>query len=261
MTILEEIFAHKRREVARRKQARPMAAVELEAEAAPLPLDFLAAVCRPPQARPRLIAEVKAASPSRGELVKDFDPERLASLYQQNGAAAISVLTDEKYFKGSLADLYRISRLSPRLPLLRKDFVCEPYQIYEGRAAGADAILLIAACLDLPQLKFLHTLVLALGMVPLVEVHNRPELDMALSCAPLMIGINNRNLHDFSVNLETSLELIPLVPAGVCRVAESGIHSRAEVDRLASAGVDAILVGEALLTAPDPAAKVRSLSE
>ena len=261
MTILDEIFAHKRQEVDRNRQARPLVDVERAAHAAPPPLDFLAAVRCPPGATPRLIAEVKGASPSRGELVKDFNPLRLARLYQQNGAAAISVLTDEKYFRGSLADLQQIAHLPSRPPLLRKDFICDPYQIYEGRAAEADAILLITACLALPQLKQLHALVLELGMTPLVEVHTRAELDLALECSPRLVGINNRNLHDFSITLETSLGLIPLIPAGVCRVAESGIHSRADVDHLAAVGVDAVLVGEALVTAPDSAAAVRSLCQ
>ena len=261
MTILDEIFAYKRQEVTLRKQDRPLGEVERADRAAPPPLDFLTAVRRPPGGTPRLIAEVKGASPSRGELVKDFNPLRLARVYQQNGAAAISVLTDEKYFKGSLEDLQQIAHLPLRLPLLRKDFICDPYQVYEGRAAEADAILLIAACLVLPQLKLLHALVLELGMTPLVEVHTRAELDMALGCSPQLVGINNRNLHDLSIKLETSLALSPLIPAGVCRVAESGIHSRADVECLAAVGVDAVLVGEALVTDPDPAEKVRSLCQ
>ena len=261
MTILDEIFAHKQVEVSRRQRAVPMAEMERAALATAPALDFIAAVRRQPLARPRLIAEVKRASPSRGDLAGDLDPLRLASVYQQNGAAAISVLTDEKYFNGRLEDLQAVARLSPRLPVLQKDFINSPYQVYEARAAGADAILLITAALDASRLRSLNALAAGLGMAALVEVHQRAELDVALDCSPSMIGINNRNLHDFTVRLETTLDLRPFVPQGVCLVAESGIHTEEDVDRLAAAGVDALLVGEALITAPDTAAKVRSLSQ
>ena len=259
MNILDEIFAYKHQEVAERQAARPLAEVRRDAEAAAPVLDFVGAL-RNQTNGPALIAEVKCASPSRGLLAKNFDPLRLASTYQANGAAAISVLTDERYFKGHLDYLRQIAKSSPRLPLLRKDFLCDPYQVYEARAAGADAVLLIAAYLDLPALCDLHALARELGMAPLVEVHSREELDMALRADPVLLGVNNRDLRDFTVRLETTLTLRPFVPPGVCLVAESGIHTAADIARLGEAGVDAILVGEALVTAPDVAAKVRELA-
>jgi indole-3-glycerol phosphate synthase len=259
MTILDEIFAHKRAEVAVCQEAAPLTAVRERAKQAAPPLDFVAALCGT-RSRPALIAEVKRASPSRGLLVPDFDPLRLARIYIENGAAAISVLTDERYFGGSLDHLAQIAGCRPRLPLLRKDFIGDPYQIYEARAAGADAVLLIAALLPQAQLCSLGSLAEELGMAALVEVHNRVELEIALHCRSRLIGINNRDLVDFTVNLETTLRLRPHIPAGVCVVAESGIHSPADVARLAGAGVDAILVGEALVTAPDVAAAVRDLA-
>lgn len=210
-------------------------------------------------AKVTLIAEVKCASPSRGLLSPDFDPLKLAATYATNGAAAISVLTDERYFKGHL-DYLRQIRQAQAIPLLRKDFICDPYQVYEARAAGADALLLIAAELVLSQLADLQALTHSLGMAALVEVHNLPELETALQSGARLIGINNRNLHTFQVSLETSQELRPLIPAEICVVAESGIHSAADVARLAGINVQAVLVGEALVTAADTAAKVRELS-
>jgi indole-3-glycerol phosphate synthase len=260
---LETIMTHKLDEVARLKLNRPLGTVRAAAESAGPPLDFVRAVMRPeslPGARPRLIAEVKCASPSRGVLVKDFDPLRLAGLYQQNGAAAISVLTDERFFQGRLEYLSQIAALSPRLPVLRKDFILDAYQVYEARAAGADAALLIAACLEPAQLRDLHTLARELGLAPLVEVHNEAELESALTCHPVLVGFNNRDLHTFVTRLEVCLRLFTLLPAGITAIAESGIHTRADVDRLAEAGMDAILVGEALVTAPDVAAAVRNLA-
>lgn len=256
MNILDEIFVYKREEVASRQKAVPLARVRAEAETAPAALDFAAALRAAPH-KPALIAEVKCASPSRGLLVKDFDPIRLARTYQQNGASAISVLTDERYFRGHLDYLRQIAQLKPRLPLLRKDFVCDPYQIYEARAAGADAVLLIVAHLEKTCLIELHALIRELGMAPLVEVHSQAELETALECRPTLVGVNNRDLRDFTVRLENTLILRPSVPPGVCLVAESGIHTPADIQRLADARVDAILVGEALVTAEDVAAKVR----
>ncbi len=263
MNVLDEIFVHKREEVAAAKTLRPLRELRQAAEAASRPLDFIAALrrLRQPRQRPALIAEIKRASPSRGEIKAGLDPLALARIYCQNGASAISVLTDERYFHGSLDDLRQVAALSPRLPLLRKDFLFDPYQVYEARAAGADAVLLIAACLEPAQLCDLHSLAAALGMASLVEIHSAHELEVLFRtwCPPL-VGINNRDLADFSVDLENTLRLRPLVPASACVVAESGIHTPADVDRLASAGVDAILVGEALVTAADPAAIVRSLA-
>ncbi len=266
MSRLDAIFAHKRAELAQRRSSRPLAQVCQEAARAPAPLDFVAALRSAP-ARPALIAEVKAASPSRGILAADFNPLRLAQTYAANGAAALSVLTDERFFNGSLGHLATVRRHLPGLPLLRKDFICDPYQVYEARAAGADAVLLIAAALGPTELAELQALVQHLGMAALIEVHTQDELAQALACNPVLIGINNRNLHDFSVSLETTEALAPHVPTGVCLVAESGIFTAHDRRRLSQvrrnghgSGVDAILVGEALVTAKDVAGKTRELS-
>ena len=263
MTILDEIFAHKRQEVARRKQDKPLARLQAEAAQASPALDFTSAL-QSAGRKPALIAEVKRASPSRGILRQDFDPLRFAELYQRNGAEAISVLADERYFQGSLDTLTQIANhlrdFPPRLPLLCKDFLFDPYQVYEARLAGADAVLLIAAMLSETQFQELHALSLELGMEALVEVHTRAELERVLPHRPRLVGINNRNLHDFSVSLDTTLRLRAHVPHGVCVVAESGIHTPFDVCLLAQAGVDAMLVGEALVTAPDVALAVRALS-
>ncbi|HZD57740.1 MAG TPA: indole-3-glycerol phosphate synthase TrpC [Anaerolineales bacterium] len=269
MTILDEIFTQKRFEIARKKQVKSAAEVQAEAERARPPMDFVAALRRGSllsvhRPKPALIAEIKRASPSKGLLRADFNPIDLARLYRQNGASAVSVLTDERYFRGHLDHLRWVARefmeSGPRLPLLRKDFICEPYQVYESRAAGADAILLIAAHLEADRLQKLHALSLSLGMAPLVEVHNQAEVVEALRCDPILMGINNRDLQDFSVNLETTLRLRRLVPAGICLVAESGIRSREDVEILSSAQVDAILVGEAIVTAADVPGMVRHFS-
>jgi indole-3-glycerol phosphate synthase len=258
MSILDEIFAHKREEVAAQKRAVSLAEVKARAADAPPPRDFVAALRASP-ARPALIAEAKKASPSKGVMAPDFDPIALAGAYRAAGAAAMSVLTDERYFQGHLDDLRRIAALSGGLPLLRKDFIFDPYQVYEARAAGADAVLLIVACLEPGRLRELHALVRDLGMAPLVEVHTAAEAEIALSCEPILVGINNRDLHTFTVNLETTERLRPLFPPDVCIVAESGIKSRADAARLAAAGADAMLVGESLVTAADTEQKIRSL--
>jgi indole-3-glycerol phosphate synthase len=269
MTILDEIFANKRSEVAQKKREKPFDEVQAEAARSAPALDFVAALRhfseKAPRAfNPALIAEVKRASPSKGIFREDLDPVHLARLYRRNGAAAISVLTDERYFKGSLEHLRSIrrdfERTAPRVPLLRKDFIFDPYQIYEARAAGADCVLLIAAHLSRIELTQLHSLALELGMTPLVEVHSLPELEMALACEPRLVGINNRDLGDFSVSLDTTMRVSEFVPQEVCLVAESGIHSRKDIDFLAGTKVDAVLVGEALVTAPDVASKVRELA-
>jgi indole-3-glycerol phosphate synthase len=260
MSHLDEILAHKRGELAARMRETPLAEVQAEAALAAPPPDFLAAVRRPPGESPRLIAEIKCASPSKGLLVQDFDPLRLARAYCENGAAAISVLTDEHFFHGHLEHLRQVAALEPRMPVLRKDFILEEYQLYEARAAGASAVLLIAAALPPERLRTLRELAEALGMAALVEAHDRPELEAALEAGARLVGINNRDLHTFNTTLETTLRLRPLVPPGVVVVAESGIHDRADVECLAQAGVDALLVGEALVTAADTAAKVRELA-
>ncbi len=263
MSRLKEIFENKRLEVAASKAARPLAEVADAAQRAAPALDFAGALRA--ARRPALIAEVKAASPSRGQLTARngiaFDPVALARTYAENGAAAISVLTDARYFGGSLDHLAAVRAALPNTPLLRKDFICDPYQVYEARAAGADAILLIVAELDAPDISELSRLAAELRMAALVEVHTAAELNVALDCAARLIGINNRNLHDFSVRLETTLELAPCAPPDRLLVAESGVFTAAHLERLSlGRGVDAVLVGEALVTAPDIGAKVRELA-
>lgn len=260
MSILDEILTQKREEVALLDET----ALRRAAEASPAPRDFLGALSagRSKNA-PALIAEIKRASPSRGLLAPHLDPDATAGLYAANGAAAISVLTDETFFKGSLEILRRLRferRIS--LPLLRKDFVIHAAQVYEARAAGADAVLLIAAALpDDARFAALHALACELGLTALVEVHDEAELERALRLKDVrLIGVNNRDLGTFRVDLAVSERLRARIPAGITVVAESGIHSAADVARLRRAGVDAVLVGEALVTAPDPAAKVREIA-
>lgn len=269
MSILDQIFAYKFAEVEHRLAQRPLEIVERQALETVPPADFVTALRRSSgdpvrSAGPALIAEVKRASPSKGVLRADFDPLELARIYQENGAAAISVLTDERFFMGSLDHLRQIAEdMSQRgdgLPLLRKDFIFHPYQVYEARAAGAAAVLLIAGRLRPEQLKALHALIVDLGMTPLVEVHDQAELEIALQCEPRLIGINNRDLRDFSTDLQTTVSLSELIPPRICLVSESGIHSRADVQIFAQARVEAILVGEALVTAKDIAGQVRDLA-
>jgi indole-3-glycerol phosphate synthase/phosphoribosylanthranilate isomerase len=257
MTILDDILTYKRSELAERKRAWPLADVQAEAARAAPPRDFVAAL-RESQSRPALIAEIKRASPSRGLLVLDFDPVRLARAYCDGGAAAISVLTDERFFQGHL-DHLRVIREKVDLPILRKDFIFDPYQVYEARAVGADAILLIVAMLSDGELHTLHRLAHELGMAALVEVHDEPELRRALALQPRLIGVNNRDLHTFQVDIETTARLRSFVPPDVTLVAESGIHTPADVARLARIGADTMLVGESLVVAEDTGAKVREL--
>lgn len=258
MSILDKIFTHKRTEVAARQKAVPLAEMRRLAEETAAPQNFIAALRQSP-AQPALIAEAKKASPSKGLLAPNFDPVKLAQLYQANGAAAMSVLTDETYFQGHLDYLRQIAALPGRLPLLRKDFLYDPYQVYEARAAGADAVLLIVAHLSPSQLQDLLQLTAVLNMTALVEVHTQAELEVALNCDPLLVGINNRDLHTFAVSLETTRRLRPLLPPHVTVVAESGIHTPADVTALRDMGVDAMLVGESLVTAADTGAKMREL--
>ena len=266
MTILDDIIKYKRtEELPKQMELREAALVRAEATLVPNPRDFVAALRA--SGRVALITEVKKASPSKGLLRHKFDPLDLATTYAENGAAAISVLTDTRYFQGSLDHLAQIrqrldSSLSsqPPTPLLRKDFIFDPYQVYETRAAGADALLLIAAVLNDKDMAGLLSLTHSLGLTALVEVHNRAELERVLPLQPRLIGVNNRNLHDFSVDLNTCIELRQHVPADICFVAESGIHTAPDVARLAREGVDAVLVGEALVKAKDVGRKVRELA-
>ncbi len=262
MSILDEIFVHKRSEVEHKRVEFPLDEIKRLALQTKPALDFLAALKRADDDKgfPALIAEVKHRSPSRGILASDFDPVGLARIYADNGAAAISVLTDERYFGGHQDYLKMISIEELGIPLLRKDFIFDPYQVYEARVAGADAILLIAAALTIEQLHSLHQLASELGMIALIEVHNLEELQLALSCEPCLIGINNRNLHDFSVSLDVTLQLRSYIPQGVLVVSESGIRSQRDFERLATAGVNAVLIGEALVTSQDVAAAVQGFS-
>ena len=265
MSILAEIIAHKKTEIA----SLDARSLRRASDSAPAPRDFLAAIAPRPLGEGtgvravRLIAELKRASPSKGILAPHLDLFQVADIYSANGAAVISVLTDEKYFMGKLETLreLRFTRRSG-LPLLRKDFIIDEVQLYESKVNGADAILLIAAALpDEKHFADLHALTLELGLTPLVEVHDETETGRALKLKDIrLIGINNRNLATFDVSLETTERLRPMIPNGITVVAESGIFTAADVQRLADAKVDAILVGEALVTAPDIGAKVRELS-
>ncbi len=257
MSILDEIFAHKRLEITAARQRLSITDLEAVVRNLPIPLDFAAALRGALDSGPRLVAEVKHRSPSKGILCPDFDPLKLARTYAENGAAAISVLTDEKYFGGSLDYLRKIAGLGLGVPLLRKDFIFDRYQLLEARAAGASAVLLIVAMLELAELRDLLAETHELGLGALVETHTQDEVERALDVGARVIGINNRDLHTFNVSLETSLKLRPLIPPGVVMVTESGIHTPEDVARLAAAGVDAMLIGEGLVTASDIAAKVR----
>ena len=224
--------------------------------AAPAPRDFLAAVSTPGPIR--LIAEVKKASPSKGVIRTDFEPVAIARTYAQHGAACLSVLTDEQYFQGSLDYLRRI-RATVDLPVLRKDFIIDPYQVYEARTAGADAVLLIAECLDDNELRLLHDTVGELQMTALVELYDPENLSRVLDVGAKLIGVNNRDLRTFETDLEHTLRLREQVPTDRALVAESGIRTRADVQRLEAAGVNAILVGETLMASPDIGAAVDEL--
>jgi indole-3-glycerol phosphate synthase len=258
VNILDTIVAEKKLELAK---LRPQASQLKQAAAVRKDFrDFASALNRDDGVA--LIAEVKKASPSAGLIVKDFDAIRIARDYESAGASALSVLTDEKFFQGRLEYLQLI-RDTVRLPLLRKDFIIDELQIYEAAARGADAILLIVAILDDAQLKGFRELALQLRLAALVEVHDEPELDRALASGAEIIGVNNRDLRDFSVSLTTTEKLGAKMKRGMCGkhtlVAESGIHARADIERVAKAGANAILVGESLMRSGDIAAKVKEL--
>lgn len=254
--ILEEIVADKRREIGERKQRISLAEFRRRAESVREALDLRGALVKPNVA---LIAEIKRASPSRGALKADADIPRLARTYAQNGAAAISVLTDKKHFGGSLNDL-KVVRVAADVPILRKDFVVDEYQVYEARALQADALLLIVRLLSSSQLSDYRMLAESLGMHALVEIHSEAELETAVAAGAWVVGINNRNLADFTVDLAITERLAPRVPRDKVVVAESGVSTRADVGRAAHAGAHAVLVGEALMRAGDVAAKVQELA-
>ncbi len=256
-TILDRIVADKREELAATQRRVPFADLKARLPQAPPPRPFAGALRADSL---RLVAEVKKASPSRGLLREDFDPLALARSYAGAGAAAVSVLTDERHFQGSLDHLASIRAALPKgPPLLRKDFLFDHYQLYEARTHGADAVLLIAAVLNSALLAHLIGLATALDMDALVEVHDELELERALMASARLVGINNRDLRTFEVDLAATERLRPLIPPEVTVVAESGIATRADVERLEALGVHAVLIGEALVTATDPAAKVREL--
>ena len=256
--ILDEIVAAKRQELALQKESVSLAMLQDRIAAQPRPLNLSGALMG---GGIRLIAEVKKASPSRGLLCPDFDPVRLAGIYASNGAAAISVLTDPR-FQGELDHLARIkdTGASQRAPVLRKDFHFDPYQVYEARAAGADALLLIVAILSHRQLNELLDLSRELWMQCLVEVHDEAEIQVALDAGAEVIGINNRDLRDFTTDLAVTERLVPLVPRGKIVVSESGISSQEHLRRLARGRINGVLVGEALVTAPDVGEKVREFT-
>ena len=251
--ILARIVDHKRSLLARASGKR--AELERRAAARSPARDFRGALTAAP---PAIISEIKQASPSKGVFTEDFQPAAIAKLYASGGAAALSVLTDEEFFKGKLGDL-EAARAVVNVPVLRKDFTIDEFHVIEAAAHGADAILLIAAILDGAQLRGFRELAARYGMAALVEVHDDHELDAALESGAEIVGVNNRNLHTFQVTLDTSLRLVAKMPAGVIKVAESGIHSRADVERLRAAGFHAFLVGEHLMKSADPAGALREL--
>lgn len=256
MSVLSEILADKRTEIDLARRKTPLGELQRMVLDLPRPRDFVHALASAPA--PALIAEVKRSSPSKGILRHDFDPVAIAMAYAENGAACVSVLTDERHFGGSIAHLGAV-RAEIGLPLLRKDFIIDEYQVVESRVAGGDAVLLIAAALQRSELLRLSSAAAALGLAVIVEVHDESELDDALATRATLIGINNRDLHVFRTAIETTLTLAPKVPSDRMVVSESGIKTRADVERLGQAGVRAVLVGEALIRADDVGAKVREL--
>jgi len=257
--ILQKIVASKREEVAAGKAARDLASLRREAEARGGQRDFVAALRVAAERRgAAVIAEVKKASPSKGVLRADFRPAEIAASYERHGAAALSVLTDAPFFQGSREAL-EAAREACALPVLRKDFLVDPWQLFEARAMGADCILLIAAILGDAELAEFEATAQALGMAVLVEVHDRAELERALRLSTPLIGINNRDLRTFEVSLDTTMAMLPAIPPERIVVSESGIHARADVARLRAAGVSAYLVGEAFMRAEDPGAALASL--
>jgi indole-3-glycerol phosphate synthase len=254
--ILKKILAVKAQEVAAAKPAKPLPQLRAEAEHAPPVRDFVGAIrAKIAAKKPAVIAEIKKASPSKGVIREDFRPDDIAKSYARHGAACLSVLTDEQFFQGS-ADYLKLARAACNLPVLRKDFIVDEYQIYQARAMGADAILLIASALTLGQMKEFEKLAFQLGMAVLVEVHDADELDIALKLSTPLIGINNRNLRTFKVNLQTTLNLLSQLPPERIVVTESGILTNDDVKLMQKNQVNAFLVGEAFMRAADPGAEL-----
>jgi indole-3-glycerol phosphate synthase len=257
--ILNKILAVKREEVAAAKAVKPLAAIRVEAEAQPPARDFVGAIrARLAAGRPAVIAEIKQASPSKGVLRADFRPAEIAADYERHGAACLSVLTDRQFFQGA-PEYLQVARAACALPVLRKDFMVDPYQIHEARAMGADAILLIVAALTVEQMRNLEDIALSLGMAVLVEAHDGAELTSALTLQTPLIGINNRNLRSFEVSLDTTLAQLPRIPGDRIVVTESGILTPDDVDRMQRSGVHSFLVGEAFMRAPSPGGELGRL--
>ena len=257
--ILDRILARKREEIEAARAALPLAEMQRRAAAAPPPRDFVGALrAKIATGRPAVIAEVKKASPSKGLLRADFDPAAIARGYAAGGAACLSVLTDRDFFQGAPEHL-ALARSACALPVLRKDFVTEPYQVFESRALGADCILLIAAALARQDMQGLEASARSLGMAVLVEVHDAGELEAALTLQTPLLGINNRDLRSFETRLETTLDLLPGIPKGRIVVTESGIGGREDVRRMRGNGIDAFLVGEAFMRAADPGAALKAM--
>jgi indole-3-glycerol phosphate synthase len=253
---LDELVGATREAVHRRKRERPLAEVEREAGSQPEGRPFAEALARPGTS---LIAEHKRRSPSAGTIREGLSCADVVSAYERGGAAALSVLTEEAHFGGSLADL-REARAASELPVLRKDFTIDPYQLYEAKAAGADAVLLVVGAMSQDELAALYRDAHALDLDAIVEIHDEEELDAALEVDADVLGINNRDLEDFSVDIQRTFDLLHDVPAGKVVVSESGIHTREQIDELEQVGVDAVLIGEALMRAPDPEEAVRQLT-
>jgi indole-3-glycerol phosphate synthase len=257
--ILDKIVAIKREEVAAALKRKSLDLVRADAESRVLTRDFVGALrAKLAQGQAGVIAEIKKASPSKGVLRDDFIPADIAQTYAEHGAACLSVLTDVQFFQGAV-DYLKQARASCQLPVLRKDFIVDAYQVYESRVMGADAILLIAAILDDAQMKAFEAIARSLDMAVLVEVHDEAELARALKLKTPLIGVNNRNLKTFEVTLDTTLRLMQQVPADRLLVTESGIRNREDVMRMGAAGVNAFLVGEAFMRAPDPGAALAEL--
>ena len=257
-TILRDIIARKWEEIAERREQRSIADLESLASGQSAPRGFAAAMQMAASWKPAIIAEAKRASPSKGVIREDFDPAAIAASYEQGGATCLSVLTDVDFFQG--ADEYLVAaRNACTLPVIRKDFLVDPYQVIESRALGADCVLLIAASLDDDQMAELNAVAVDLGMDVLVEVHDRAELERSLPLGSPLLGINNRDLHTFETRLETTWELLEHIPGDRLVVTESGIHARADVEAMRSRGVNAFLVGEAFMRAAEPGEKLREL--
>ncbi len=256
--ILRDIILHKRVEVQDRKNKCPLSVLQMSQAFLSQPRNFFDALLSNHPGSCALIGEIKKASPSKGVLSRDFDPLYLAGIYEASGASALSILTDEKFFQGSLHYLSLV-KIHSQLPLLQKDFIIDLYQIYEARRWGADAILLIASVLNDEEMSRFYKTARGLGLSAILEVHNEEELDRALAVQPRIIGINNRNLQDFEISLETTGRLAKRIPPEILIISESGILNRLNVEQVSEAGVKAILVGEALMTSPDISLKINEL--